>query len=302
MSSARRSAFAPNVCTKRRSSPATVSTTVFEVPWPGARVSPPVSTPRASRSCSRKSPKGSAPTFPTTVALTPRRVRTMAVFAAQPPGTRRKSSVASSSPAVGSVGSGGTNRSATTMPAQTTLDSAGNEGRPPDVRVREDVELVPAARGELGDDRAFRACLEPVQGVGRDGVLLSRAQDDLAPDRVGVAGRPAGRLGCGLAVDVQVDEPPAAAEGLLLAGRSVERRMAMLGARLSGEEDELLRADPLGVHVGHEHEPRLLEVGEPEVGDLDRLPLLRVEHDAGLLEDDGGAGPGLLHLRLGEHR
>ncbi len=87
-------------------------------------------------------------------------------------------------------------------------------------------------------------------------------------------GRHAGR-GRRLALGVEVDPAAAAAERLLLAGRPVEGRMQVLGAVLMREEDELLRADALGIDVGHELEPVVLEVGEAEVGDLDPPPLGR---------------------------
>ncbi len=95
----------------------------------------------------------------------------------------------------------------------------------------------------------------------------------------------------GVAVHVEVDHPGAAAERLLLAGRAVERRMPMLGAGLAGEEHELLRAVAVGVHVHDDLEPQLLEPGEPEVGDLDRVALLRGQHGARGIEDLGGSLP-----------
>ena len=78
--------------------------------------------------------------------------------------------------------------------------------------------------------------------------------------------------------------PSAAAEGLLLAGLAVDRRMAVLGADLPGEEDELLRADPVGVDVDDDLQADLLEPAEAEVGDLDRGPLGGSQDDPGALE------------------
>ena len=82
----------------------------------------------------------------------------------------------------------------------------------------------------------------------------------------------------------RVDEPAAAAERLLLAGRAVERRMPVLGARLARVEDELLGAVAVGVDV-HEHDQALLAKSrEPEVGDLDLVALGVGEHDSARLE------------------
>src|SRR5436853_177015 len=102
-------------------------------------------------------------------------------------------------------------------------------------RIVEDVDLVAALRRELGHDRALLARLEPVEGVREDRELLARPEDDLA-----------------LALDVEVDDAGPAAESLLLAGRALERRVAVLGADLAGKEHELLRADALRVQVDDE--------------------------------------------------
>src|SRR5207248_5788907 len=71
---------------------------------------------------------------------------------------------------------------------------------------------------------------------------------------------------------------------LLLARRALERRMAMLGARLSREEHELLRAHAFRVHVDDELQPDLLELPEPEVCNLQLFALGRREHDARVRE------------------
>ena len=52
-----------------------------------------------------------------------------------------------------------------------------------------------------------------------------------------------------VALDPEHDAAGAAAERLLLAGLAVDRRMPVLRARLAREEDELLRAHALRVHV-----------------------------------------------------
>ena len=72
--------------------------------------------------------------------------------------------------------------------------------------------------------------LEPVQRVGRDRELLARASTIRSPS-------------------TQSSTAAAAAEGLLLARRAVERRMAVLRAQLPRREHELLRAVAVGVHV-----------------------------------------------------
>src|SRR5438270_7686045 len=123
-----------------------------------------------------------------------------------------------------------------------------------DLRVREDVVLVGAARRELGHDRAVCSRLEPVQRVRRDRELLTGPQDDLL-----------------VSLDVEVHDAGAAAERLLLAGIVADRWMAVLRTDLAREEHELLRAYPLGVHVGQELQPGLLESAEPEIGHLDRV-------------------------------
>ena len=93
------------------------------------------------------------------------------------------------------------------------------------------------------------------------------------------------------ALDVQVDGAAAAAERLLLARAAGDGRVAMLRARLSWEEHELLRAHTVGVHVDDDLQPELLEAPEPEVGDLDRVAFGRRQHDARLSEHRGRALP-----------
>ena len=59
----------------------------------------------------------------------------------------------------------------------------------------------------------------------------------------------------------------------------------MLGARLAGEQHQLLGADTLRIDVDHQLQSGLLELAEPEVGHLD-LPLL------GGRQDDAGIRKG----------
>ncbi len=127
-------------------------------------------------------------------------------------------------------------------------------GRAPDGRVGEDVVLVGAAGRELGDHGAFVACLEPVQRVGRDGVLLAGVQHDLVAHGVGgLAPRrgPRLRIGHGRAGHVEVDGAPAAAERLFLAWFTSHRRMIMLRAGLAREKYQLLGADAVRIHIDH---------------------------------------------------
>ncbi len=77
--------------------------------------------------------------------------------------------------------------------------------------------------------------------------------------------------------------------------------MQVLGARLTREHDELLRADTLGVHVDDDLEAGLLELGKAEVRHLDVALLGRGEHDAGGGERRGCARLGMLDLGAGQH-
>src|SRR2546423_14766055 len=119
-----------------------------------------------------------------------------------------------------------------------SLYSVRKGRRADDARVHEDVVLVGAGGGELRDHGALLAGLEPVPGVGRDGVLLAGRQCDLVPHGIG------GRAALGstavwprrrLARDVQVDAPAAAAERLLLARPAGDGRVAGLRTRLPRE-------------------------------------------------------------------
>src|SRR6478752_1958882 len=126
-----------------------------------------------------------------------------------------------------------------------TRSSVQELGSPPDRRIREDVEVVAAGRGEL------RAGPEPVPRVRRDCVLVARAEHDR------------------LALDVQFHRAATAAERLLLAGRAVERRVPVLRARLARVEDELLGAIAIRVDVDEQLQADLPQPAEAEVGDLD---------------------------------
>ncbi len=71
-------------------------------------------------------------------------------------------------------------------------------------------------------------------------------------------------------LDPERHAPAPAPERLLLAGAAVERRVPVLGAGLTGVEDELLRAVAVGVDVDEELQPDLAQPREAEVGHLDR--------------------------------
>src|SRR2546423_11760678 len=91
--------------------------------------------------------------------------------------------------------------------ARPSLASICDRRRAHDAWVGEDIEVVPARRGELGHDCALVTRLEPVQRVGWDRELLTGTQGDL------------------LAVRPHLDAAATAAEGLLFPRRAVEWRM-----------------------------------------------------------------------------
>src|SRR6478752_7039959 len=124
-------------------------------------------------------------------------------------------------------------------------------GRALDRRIRENVEVVAARRGELRDDRSFLTGLEPVPGVRRDRVLVTRAEHDR------------------LALDVQLDGAATTAERLFLAGGTVERWVPVLRAGLARVEHELLGAVAVRVDVDEQLQADLSQPAEAEVGDLD---------------------------------
>ena len=143
-----------------------------------------------------------------------------------------------------------------------------------------------------------------MQHVRLDRVLLTRSELDLVPDGECIGAelrRSARRALRRRALDVEVDDPAAAAEGLLLARRPVGRGMSVLGARLAREEHELLGADTVGVHVDDQLEPDLVEPREAEVRDLEVTTLLLGQDDAALGERRGRTRPRCTELVLREH-
>src|SRR5574340_252014 len=176
--------------------------------------------------------------------------------------------------------------------------------RASDARVGEEVTLVAAGAGELGDDGPLRPGLEPVAGIRADGVLLSGLQLDLVEDgvvRLAARGRNGAAAPGGLALHAQPHHPLATAEGLHLPRLAGDGRMAMLGAGLPRQQHQLLRAVAIGVDVDHEFEPGVPEIAEPEVGHLEVRSLLRRQHQAGRLQHGRGPRLRLLELLSGQH-
>ena len=117
------------------------------------------------------------------------------------------------------------------------------------------------------NDRRDLAPLEQIehlhgQRVGRDGVLVAGVQFDLVEDRVVLTAcfRHAGvnRRGRG-AIDVEPHDAAADPEGLRFARVAPDRRVAVLGAGLAREQDELLGAVAVVVDVDEDLEPFLFE-------------------------------------------
>lgn len=77
--------------------------------------------------------------------------------------------------------------------------------------------------------------------------------------------------------------------------------MPVLGTRLTGIENELLGAVPIGVHVHEDLQPDLAEPREAEVGRLDRRALRVGERDAARGELLGRVCPRLAKLLLRDH-
>ncbi len=84
-------------------------------------------------------------------------------------------------------------------------------------------------------------------------------------------------------------------------GVPVERRMAMLGARLARIEDELLRAVAVGVDVGEQHQAGLTQPGQAEVSHLDRVAFGGRQPDPGGVQLLGGIGLGFPLLVARDH-
>src|SRR5437899_2439076 len=159
-----------------------------------------------------------------------------------------------------------------------------DDGLAADRGIREHVELVAARGREFRHDRAVRARLEPVQRPRRDRELLAGAQHELRPS-----------------LDVKVHGPAAAAEGLLLAGPTAERRMQVLRARLARVQHELLRAVAVRVRVDEQLESDVAQPREAEVRHLDRRTLLVRDRDPGRLELRGRVDTRLVQLRPRDH-
>jgi hypothetical protein len=111
-----------------------------------------------------------------------------------------------------------------------------------------------------------------VERVRRHRELLGGAEHDLARGRVHAtvcACRARLWVRRGIPFHVQIDHARPNPERFLLARRAVERRMAMLRARLVREQHDVFRAHALGVDVDDDLGADLLQDVEPEVDDFD---------------------------------
>ena len=164
---------------------------------------------------------------------------------------------------------------------------------------KEEVFREPGVIGAA--DTLVRAALEPVGGVGGEGILLTGFQHNLVEHRVAVLpglrhlGTDGGsRLSC----HIQVHLAPAAAEGLLLAGVVPEGHMGVLGAGLPGKQHHLLGAAPLGVHIGHQIQAYIPPVPQTEVRHLKMFHFFLRQHNPRLLKIGKGLLPGFQILLL----
>src|ERR1051326_5034862 len=134
--------------------------------------------------------------------------------------------------------------------------------------IGENVELVAAARGELGDNRAIVASLETVQRVWRDRGLLAGMQRDFVPDGVGMLAprrRLRGWIIGRYTLDVQGDEALAGTEGFLFTRRIFDGGGTMFGAGLAGEQYQLLRTNTLSINVDDQLQTGCFQVAKPKV-------------------------------------
>src|SRR5438034_6763969 len=147
-------------------------------------------------------------------------------------------------------------------------------GETKDTRINELVKLVRARTRKFRDDGSFRSRLEPVPGVRRDRVLVSRMQFDLVKDRVvWFAAFRYTRLNrlARLAFYVEPDLAPTAAKGLLLARIGLaERWMAMLCAGLMGYHDKLFRAVTIIVDIYDKLQTCALQFAQAKVRSEER--------------------------------
>src|SRR6266849_4568100 len=155
-----------------------------------------------------------------------------------------------------------------------------------DTRINELIKLVIARARKFGDDSSFVSRLEPVPGVRRDRVLVSRMQFDLVKDCVvWFAAFRYTRLDSltRLAFYVEPDLAPTAAKRLLLARIGLaERRMAMLCAGLTGYHDKLFSAVSIIVDINDELQTCALQFAQAKVNHLDLHLFLRCQHNTSL--------------------
>ena len=155
-----------------------------------------------------------------------------------------------------------------------------------DPRINKLVKLVIARTRKFGNDSSFLSRLEPVPGVRRDRVLVSRMQFDLVKDRV-VRFATFWYTGLDsltrLAFYVEPDLAPTAAKGLLLAWIGLaERWMAMLCAGLMGRHDKLFSAVTIIVDINDKLQTCALQFAQAKVDHLDLRLFWRCQHNTSL--------------------
>src|SRR5690348_14982368 len=130
-----------------------------------------------------------------------------------------------------------------------------NNSLPSNLTISENIELIAAACRKFRYDCTFVTRLKPVQGIGRNNVLLAWTQYYLMPDSIRVLasfGSLCGRKWSGLSFNVKVDGAPATTKSFLFAGIFADRWMTVLWACLMWEQYKLLGADSVSVDIHHQ--------------------------------------------------
>ena len=78
--------------------------------------------------------------------------------------------------------------------------------------------------------------------------------------------------------------------------------MAVLGAGLAREEDQLLGAIAVSVDIHHQFEAGLFKFAQAQLGHFDILALFRSDDNPSLRQHSGSAFLGQLHLTTRDHR